>query len=150
VETSHWERFTHPGFKVEVRYPAVTPQGHEVERAEERIERHPVVGDYERVHLTSRGSEELYVEVARFAERTPEEEYELHRPYLTQRFGTGSVSELTNTKLGQVPAGAYGFRWDEGERSVLLLHVARDTYRATYDPRSALNARVIATLTVTD
>ena len=150
METPDWERFTYPGFKVEFLYPAVTPQGHEVERLEERIEGHPVVGDYERVHLTSRGSEELYVEVARFPERTPRDEYELHRPHLTRRFGGGSVSELTETKLGQLRASAYGFRWDEGERSVLLLHVAGDTYRVIHDPRSALNAQVLATLTVID
>jgi len=133
---------------VEFSYPAVTPKGHAVERTEERTEDHR--GDMERVHLTSRDSRELYVEVVRFRELAPQDEYLHHRPYLEQRFGADSVTALAETSLREWPAWAYAFRWNEGERSVLLLQVASDTYRIIYDPRSELNAQVIATLTVAE
>ena len=133
-----WQPAAPTGFRVDLSYPAVTPQGHAVDRVE----------DEERVHLTSPGSRELYVELARFPGFSPEDEYGRHRPYLEQRFGEGAVTELTETRVGDQPAWAYGFRWDGGERAVLLLHVGDDTYRVIYDPRSDLNAEAVATLRV--
>jgi hypothetical protein len=129
---------------VELSYPAVTPQGRPVERTEDQR------GDMERVHLTSRDSRELYVEVARFRDLAPRDEFLNHRRFLEQRFGADSITALTETTLRGRPAWAYAFRWDDGERSVLLLQVGRDTYRVIYDPRSELNDQVIATLTVVD
>jgi hypothetical protein len=149
-EASGWERLARPGFTVTLEYPAVTPRGHAVKREEGRVEGHPIAGDFERVHLSSPESGELYVELARFANRTPADEYREHRPYLAQRFGDDAVSALAETTLGDRPAWVYDFRWDEGERSVLLLAVGGDTYRVIHDPRSELNARVLATLTVAD
>jgi len=149
-ESPDWQRFTRLGFRVEFSYPSVTPRGHAVERSEDAIEGHPVAGDFERVHLSSRDSRELYVELARFPDRTPQDEYRLHLPYLEQRFGADSVTALTETSLRGWPAWAYGFRWDDGERSVLLLQVKRDTYRIIYDPRAGLTTRVLATLTITE
>ena len=133
---------------MEFSYPAVTPQGHAVERTEERIRDHR--GDLERIHLTSRESRELYLEVVRFRDLAPQDEYLRHRPHLEQRFGADSVTELTETSLREWPAWAYAFRWDDGERSVLLLQVDGGTYRIIYDPRSELNAEVIATLTIVE
>ena len=147
-EPAGWQRLGHPGFKVDLRYPKVTPQGHAVDRAEERVNDHR--GDMERVHLTSRRSQKLYVEVARFRGLAPEDEYHDHRRYLEQRFGADAVAPLTETTVRERPAWAYAFQWDEGERAVLLLQVAGDTYRVIYDPRSELNAQVIATVTITD
>ena len=143
-----WERFTRPGFSVEFGYPAVTPQGHAAERVEEQAVDHR--GDIERVHISSRDGGELYVEILRFRDLAPQDEYLEHRAYLERRFGADAVTELTETSLVGRPAWFYGFRWDEGERSVLSLEVASDTYRIIYDPRSELNAEVLATLTVTE
>jgi hypothetical protein len=147
-DASDWERVEHSDFRVSISYPAVTPQGHAVDRAEEKVEGHPVAGDFERVHLSSPESGELYVELARFPDRTPADEYAAHQPYLAQRFGEDAVSELAESSFAGRSAWTYGIRWDEGERSVLLLEVEGDTYRVIYDPRSELNARVLATLTV--
>ncbi len=148
LEHADWPRFTRPGFRLEFCYPAVTPQGHAVERTEEQAVDH--CGDIERVHLTSRDCRELYVEVVRFRDLATQDEYLQHRQYLDQRFGAGSVSGLTETSLREWPAWAYAFRWDEGERSVLSFQVARDTYRIIYDPRSGLNTQVLATLTIAE
>jgi hypothetical protein len=144
---SDWERFTRPGWEVEFYYPAVTPQGHEVEREEEQANDHR--GDIERVHLTSPGGE-LYFEAARFRGLTPQDEYLSHTRYLRQRFGEDAVTELTETSLAGRPAWAYGLRRDEGDRSMLMLQMGTDTYRFIYDPRSELNDQVLATLTVAD
>lgn len=144
-----WERLERAGFRVELSYPAVTPQGRPVERADERIEAHPVAGDFERVHLSSSGSLELYVEVARFPGRSPQDEYREHQPSLAARFGSEAVAALAETTFRGRPAWRYSFRWEDGEREVLLLAVAGDTYRVIYDPRSELNRQVLETLVVT-
>ena len=148
TESSDWQRFARPGFAIELSYPAVTPQGHAVQRTEERIQDHR--GDLELIHLTSRESGELYLELVRFRDLAPAAEYASHRGYLEQRFGAESVTALTETSLQDRPAWAYAFRWDEGQRSVLLLQLGSDTYRVISDPRSALNAQVVATLTITE
>ena len=133
---------------VEFSYPDPTPQGQPVARNEESFR------GYARVHLSSTDRQELYLEVVLFHDLEPQEEYLQHRPYLERRFGPDSVTALTETNLRERQAWVYAFRWDEegrpGERSVLLLRVAGNTYRIIYDPRSELNARVIATLTTTN
>ena len=144
---SGWARFTQPGFDVTFEYPEVTPDGHDVVRTEERVEDHPLAGSFERVHLSSPGGE-VYLEVARFPGRTPEDEYRSHLPHLVHRFGEGAVTGLAETTAGDLTAWKYGFRWDEGERSVLLFQVAQDTYRVIHDPRSELNARIVGTFRV--
>ena len=131
-----------PGFRVDLAYPPVTPQGHPAKR--EEVERAGAHG----AHLTSPGSGELYVELVRFPGLTPDEEYARHKPYLEQRFGEDAVSVLTETRLDDRPAWGYGFRWEQGERAVLLLQLGDDTYRVIHDPRSPLNAQVLATLSV--
>jgi hypothetical protein len=143
-----WQRLTRPGFRVELSYPAVTPQGRAAERVEEQAVDHR--GDIERVHISSGEGGDLYVELMRFRNLEPQDEYDGHRPYLERRFGADAVSDLTETSLLGRQAWAYDLRWDEGERSVLLLQVASDTYRVIYDPRSELNAEVLATLTLTE
>ena len=143
--SSDWERFARPGFRVEFSYPAVTPQGHTVERDDEPFR------DSARVHLSSPDRQELYLEVVRFDDLTPEDENLHHRAHLEKRFGADSIARLTQTELQGRPAWTYAFRWEEGERtmerSVLLVRIDRDTYRIIYDPRSQLNADVIASLT---
>jgi hypothetical protein len=116
-----WQQFARPEFRLRFQYPAVTPQGRAVERSEDHRD------DAVRVHLTTRNKEELYFEVSRFPDLAPPDEYVEHSAYLEQRFGAGPTSPLTETSIGW-PAWAYAFQWDQGERSVLLLQVARDTY----------------------
>jgi hypothetical protein len=140
-----WQRFTRPDFAIEFSYPAVTPERHTVERNDEPFR------EYARVHLSSPDAEELYLEVVRFHDLAPPDEYQHHRPYLEKRFGADSITPLTETTLRGRPAWAYAFRGDEAERSleraVLLVEIGGDTYRVIYDPRSALNAQVLATVT---
>ncbi len=125
-------------------YPAVTPLGHDVTRNDEPF------GDFPRVHLSSPESQELYVEVVRFTGLSPEDEYREHRRYLEQRFGADAVTALTETTLANQPAWTYAFRWPDGERAVFSLSVAGDTFRFIYDPRSELNAHVLATVVSSD
>jgi hypothetical protein len=143
--TEEWERFARPGFALRFSYPRLTPDGHAVAETEETVRDHR--GDMERVHFTSPGSSELYVEVARFREHTPQQEYDNHGAHLKQRFGADAVAPLTETTLGDRAAWTYAFRWDEGERSVLLVQIGADTYRVLYDPRSALNEQVVDSIT---
>ena len=141
-----WQTITLGGSAVAFMCPEVTPQGQTVERENKRTRDHR--GDIERVHLSSPDNHELYVEVIRFRDLSPQEEYERHRPHLEKRFGADSVTPLNETTFGDLPAWAYGFRWSGGERSVLSLEVERDTYRLLWNPRSHLNSQVVATLVV--
>jgi hypothetical protein len=144
TETSGWTRLTKPGFLVEFSYPDPTPDGQAVIRDEQSFR------EYARVHLSSPDRRELYLEVVRFHDLAPEDEYRQHKPYLELRFGADAISSLTATRVREWPAAAYSFGWTEQgqpvERSVLLVEVEGETYRIIFDPRSELNARVIATL----
>lgn len=142
TDQSTWQEFTRPGFRLRFRYPTVTPQGRLVHRVDDQR------GDSIRVHLTARDSQELYVEVARFPTLSPHQEYARHRAYLEQRGGLEAIADLTEARLGQWPAWAYAFRWEQRERSTLLLPVGQDTYRIIHDPRSPLNALVLATVAI--
>lgn len=139
---SEWQRFAHPLFRIEFSYPDPTPEGHAVERTEGDR------GDMQRVHLRSLTSTELYFEATRFAGRTPHDEYSRHRPYLEQRFGQGAVDDLTETMLGGRPASRYAFHWEAGERAVVSLGLAGETYRLIYDPSSPLNEEILSTVRV--
>ena len=145
-----WKRFT--GFGVEFGYPLTTPQGQTAEEDEESVSDHR--GQMERVNVHSADRQELYIEVARFRDLTPQDEYAKHKPYLEQRFGAGSVTDLTQTSLLNRPAWTYSFRWNEEgrpmERAAILLQVARDTCRIIRDPRSALNDHILSTLTLVE
>jgi hypothetical protein len=108
------------------------------------------VADAVRVHLTAPASREPYVEVFHFPDLTPGEEYARHRTYLEERFGPGAGSDLRAAQLGERPAWAYTFRWDEGERAVLLVAVGGNTERLTTDPRAPLTTQVLATVTLAE
>jgi hypothetical protein len=141
-DRSGWLEFSHPAFKLRLRYPAVTPRGRPVEIAEEERD------GAQRVHLTAREGDEVYLELFRFPDLQPPEEYARHRAYLVGRFGPEAVGELTRSSLRGWPAFAYAFRGNGLERAVLSLQVGRDTYRIISDPRARLNDDIIATVTI--
>jgi hypothetical protein len=143
-DISGWERLWRPGFAVELRYPEPTPQGQEVERTEERADDHR--GDLERVHVMSPDRHELYVELVRFRNCTPQEEYENHSAALKRQFGDDAVSELAATTVLELRAWTYSLAWPDHDRTLLLLQIGADTYRVIYNPRSALNSQVLETL----
>jgi hypothetical protein len=136
-----WQRFARPDFGLEFSYPEVTPKGQAVERDDEPFR------EYARVHLSSPDREELYLEVVRFHDLAPEEEYETHRFYLDRRFGENAVSVLTETSLHGRRAWAYSFRWEDRERAVTLVRANSETYRIIHNPRSSLNDDLIASIT---
>jgi hypothetical protein len=146
VTEGPWKRLARSDLGVELSYPDPTARGRPVQRDDEPFRRYP------RVHLSSPDRRELYVELVRFDDLAPDDEYREHRALLEQRFGVDSVTALTETTFRGWPAWAYGFRWEEDgvpmERSALLLTVGGDTYRLLYDPRSELNARVLSGLTL--
>ena len=143
-DRSGWLEFSRPAFRLRFRYPAVTPQGRPVEIAEEEHD------GAHRVHLTAREGGEVYLELFRFPDLQPPEEYARHRAYLVGRFGPEAVSDLTPSSLRGLPAFAYTFRGNGLERAVLSLQVGRDTYRIISDPRARLNDDIIATVTINE
>ena len=138
VHIENWQLITDSRFKLHFHYTATTPRGHAVEKTEGQQD------DVLRVHLVSSDSRELYFEVVKYPNLLPREEYEQHRAYLEQRFDDLAITELQETSLALLPAYAYSFKWDQGERAVLLIHKDQATYRVIYDPRSPLNAQVLS------
>lgn len=135
-----WQIFSDPKFKIYFKYPDPTPQGYSVEKAEGQRE------DAIRVHLSSPQSQELYFEVTRFVNLAPKEEYQRHKDFLTQQFENLSITDLEESQLETLAAQTYTFAWPEKERKVVLVQKDQATYRILYDPRSALNTEVLATL----
>jgi hypothetical protein len=120
----------------------VTPQGRPVEITEDEHD------GANRVHLTALEGGEVYLELVRFPDLQPPEEYARHRAYLVGRFGPEAVSELTPSTLRGRPAFTYTFRGNGLERAVLSFPVGRDTYRIVSDPRARLNDDIIATVSI--
>ena len=146
MEREGWERYALAESAVAFSYPTVTPQGQTVEKVEERANDHR--GDIERVHLSSPDRHELYFEVMRFRDLAPQDEYASHRSYLEQRFGADAVTPLTETKFRNRPAWAYEISWPDHERSVRMVQLDDDTFRVIWNPRSALNAEILETLSL--
>jgi hypothetical protein len=136
-----WRKVIDPALGLRFRYPVVTPRGARVDRVSEHG------SDADRVHLAG-GNGEVYVEIVRFRDLAPRDEYARHRARLERRFGPQAVTELCAAELRNHTAMAYAFRWDEGERSVLLLPVEADTYQIIIDPRSPLNEEILASVVV--
>jgi hypothetical protein len=143
--TSAWQQFSDPDFALRWRYPAVTPEGHAVDRVDE--ERHGV----RRVHLTSRDSLALYFEVRRYPALAPQAAYEGQRAELAQRFEHEgfAITPLEATQFAGRPAFTYSFQWSQRARVALLVPEGPALYRLIYDPRSDLNAQVLATVEFT-
>jgi hypothetical protein len=102
------------------------------------------------VHLTAREGDEVYLELVRFPDLQPLDEYERHRAYLVGRFGPDAVSELTRSTLRGWPAFTDAFRGTGLERAVLSFQVGRDTYRIISDPRARLNGDIIETVSINE
>ena len=141
----HWQTLSRPGLRLRLRYPSTTPQGHPVDVLDET--RDGVV----RVHLTSRGSVEVYFEVRRFFDLTPNAEYERARASLAERFAGDdfAITSLTSTVAAGLPAHTYTFRWTDKARAVVLLPHSTALYRLIYDPLAPLNADLLATISLT-
>ena len=137
-----WLEFSRPALRLRFLHPAVTPRGRPVEITEDEHD------GAHRVHLTAREGEEVYLELVRFPDLQPPEEYARHRAYLVGRFGPEAVSELTQSSLRGWPAFTYAFRGTGLERAVLSLQVGRDTYRIISDPQARLNDDIIATVSI--
>ena len=140
--TDAWQTHVDARSGLSCRYPAVTPGGKAVDVIEEDVD------GVARVHLISRESAEVYVEVRRFPDLTPESEYAGHTATLADRFATEGVviSDLTPKELAGQRAQTYRFAWGPNERVVLLVQRRRALYRVIYDPGSDLNVAIVQTL----
>jgi hypothetical protein len=139
-----WVLFSDPNFQLRFSYPAPTPQGHPVEKLEDRRD------DAVRVHLSSEGSQELYFEVVRFRDLAPQAEYERHKVALGQRSDGVTITELSETRLNSLPAYTYSFKWPHRQRAAILIPKDQDTYRVIYDPLSPLNADILSSVALVE
>jgi hypothetical protein len=138
-----WQPYSHPGFALRWRYPNPSPGGQPVEVVEEQQ------AAFTRVHLLSTDRDEVYFEVRRFVElEEAAAHYARHRASLEAQFAQQAfaISDLTPVTLAGQSAHAYTFRWDDRERAALLIVIERALYRVIYNPCSAVNAAILATV----
>ena len=102
VDTAGWEVCAVAGSGATFRYPPTTPEGA------------PVVLDEVRVHLQSRGTNEVYAEVSHHLGSTAAELYERERAIAAERLGA-AADPLEETTFAGRPAWRYAFAW-EGKR----------------------------------
>lgn len=136
MDTQNWQPFSLPGFALQFHYPHTTPNGYEVEM------------DEIRVHFRSHGSEEAYFEVSRHLRLTAAAVYDREQGFVTSRLEGGEVSPMRAITFDRQPAHEFTIRWVGGERVVILIERQEDVYRFIYDPRSALNHQVLATVEI--
>jgi hypothetical protein len=136
----NWPHFSYPEFALGFQYPQSTPHGHILEKEERREE--GVI----RVHFTSKDSRELYFEISKYNDLSPQAEYQRHKENLEARLEQFVVSELREIRWMSQPAYEYSLKWPRGTRTVTLIEADGATYRILYDPSSPLNIQVLSTL----
>ena len=141
MDTTKWTTLVDPRFDLTVRYPAVTPDGHQVERTNEHEETSITV------RLTADTKRALYVEITRFPDATVESLYAAICTLSTRNPAALSVGILQETTLGTHQAHTFFLRRDALERTVLLIQRGSDAYRITYDSTSVLSEQVFSTIT---
>jgi hypothetical protein len=129
VDTAGWKVCAVPGSGVTFRHPATTPEGA------------PVVLDEVRVHLQSRGTDELYAEVSQHAGTTAAELYERERTFAVERLGA-EVEPLEETTFAGRPAWRYAFAFSGKRRVFVLVEDGDRICRVVHDPDSELSRAV--------
>lgn len=132
-----WITLTEPGFTLTLRHPATTPSGHPVEL------RRPAP---QRVHLVSPGSDEVYFELGRYPETTPEMAYARFTADVAAQIPGAAFSALRAGMLAGRPAFTFSVQLPDRRRVVWLLPAEDALYRLVYNPQSALNEQILATV----
>jgi hypothetical protein len=96
--------------------------------------------------LISQESQEIYFEVARYANLLAEESYKLFREGIEKRGDEFSISELKETELAKQPAFECFVKGPGMERVVTFIQKGETLYRVIYNPQSPLNEQILATL----
>jgi hypothetical protein len=118
---------------IRLRYPATTPEGNAVDLDEVRL------------HLRSRDSDELYLEVSRHLGLDPGTSWERERRFVEARLG--AVVDLPQPAVfNGRDALRYGFRWDGHQRVVHLVVIGEWLYRVIHDPAAPLAPAVLETI----
>ena len=117
----NWPHFSNPEFALGFQYPQTTTQGHSIEKAEQRDE------GAIRIHFTSKDSRELYFEITKYDDLSPQVEYQRHKENLEKRPDQFVVSELREIRWMSQPAYEYSIRWPRGTRTVMLIEDDRAT-----------------------
>jgi predicted kinase len=140
TQTNGWQLFDDSRFDLQFRYPRETSEGNRIEK-KERQENEVI-----RVHLVSRDSQQLYLEVTKYQGLDPKQEYERHKEDLEKRFQELSITDIQAIDWKSLPGYQYSFEWPQGRRSVMVFDRNGSTYRILYDPRSPLNLQVLSTV----
>src|SRR5690349_2111718 len=129
METSGWERCALPGLGVTFRYPAVTPSGVRVDL------------DDVRIHLQSRGTNEVYAEVSQHHGVSAAAFYERERGFAVERLDA-TVDPLEETTFAGRAAWRYAFSFEGKRRVFVLIEDGDRLYRIVHDPESELSRAV--------
>ena len=140
MTTESWQTFKRLPFSLRFDHPPLTPQGYPAEISLDMKE------EAHRVHLHTPDSPELYFEVTRYTQLQAETGYALLTEILAQRAGNFQASTVTHTKVAGQAACIFDFKIADLERRVIFIQRGMPLYRILYDPRSAHNEQVLATL----
>jgi hypothetical protein len=133
--------FADPRFELRFRYPARTPGGAPVELS------HSAPEEPARVHLKAAGGREVYFEVTRYSNVLATQHYAEMAQYTRRRRDELAVSDLEPTRCAGRPARRFRLYRGRLEREVILIECGESLYRLLYDPRSPLNADILASVT---
>ena len=129
METSGWERCALPGLGLSFSYPAATTSGA------------PIDLDDVRIHLQSRGTDEVYAEVSQHRGVSAADFYELECGFARERLGA-TVDPLEETTFAGRPAWRYAFSFQGKRRVFVLIEDGDQLYRIVHDPESELSRAI--------
>ena len=135
-----WRLFQDPRFALQFKYPPIAADGETIEKVETAQD------GMIRAHILAPKSREIYFEVTKYNSLPPAAEYQRHKEYLAKQFDPLAITELKETLFASLPASAYAFEWDQGERNVILVERSDVTYRLIYNPRFPVNLEILSTV----
>ena len=132
-----WQEFTLPGFGLRLHYPTSASDGD------------PVRMDDARFHFRTMSSPEIYFEVSRHLGRGAREFYEREAAAIRRADPHVTISEPVDTSFAGSDALRFVVTFTDRERAFTLVERGGYLYRVIYDPRSAVNLDIMATIEFT-
>lgn len=135
-----WLTFDDPRYDLTFDYPLMTSSGEAVQVEDE--EHH----DRRRVRLHTEDGREVYFELRQAQHATPDEEIAGLRRSVLGHTPDARFGELETALLAALPAVRLTFEFGRRVRTAVLARAGATLYGLIYDPRSASNERIVASL----
>jgi len=134
-----WLIYSHSDLSANLKYPNPSPLGNLV-----LIKEYKTPSSF-RVHFSSDGSDEVYFEVGRFFDLSPQQAVDQFIRDVTSRIEHLEIDPVQEFTFADAPTRRLSIRWPGKQRIILFIDKSDELYRIIYDPNSSINAQILDT-----